>query len=478
MYFTEITSMRYCSCSGFIVWIMCSIMSLGLMFYFPGRPLEFMFIYMSFISVLFFLITNKDIFEPFYLFSLYYLSLIASSFILRLYGFENNNFMSTVYFYNDVDDLYFIGVVSVFISYLSAWAGYSIFNSKNEMPKPIEVKAIGSNYVFFIAVAFYAIGVCNFVLNIVILYDGDLLAYYKNISMRAYDFQKSVTTLGYQFMYVGTYILFISSLQKNKTSVLVFLAIIISFLISISNGRISQSIFYMATFFIINYYYNGKSKLNRKYVLFGAIGVLVGISMYIVRFASSLYVNAVNDDFLLSEFINNAINVDFLIGALFERGNLPNFPVFLKVIDSWSKDIGHMYGVTILHPLFSFISPNVFGLVEMPANLAKEQWYLHLPTGSLPVTGLGEMFVNFSYAGFIFGMFLFGALGAFIRNLTIKSRSGIFLIFYAKFSIGFYMLYPKGELNNLSLFWMLFASLVIYIIINLKSLLSSRHPHS
>ncbi|WP_265454690.1 hypothetical protein, partial [Aeromonas salmonicida] len=162
--------------------------------------------------------------------------------------------MSTVYFYNDVDDLYFIGVVSVFISYLSAWAGYSIFNSKNEMPKPIEVKAIGSNYVFFIAVAFYAIGVCNFVLNIVILYDGDLLAYYKNISMRAYDFQKSVTTLGYQFMYVGTYILFISSLQKNKTSVLVFLAIIISFLISISNGRISQSIFYMATFFIINYY--------------------------------------------------------------------------------------------------------------------------------------------------------------------------------------------------------------------------------
>jgi oligosaccharide repeat unit polymerase len=472
--------MRYCSCSGFIVWIICSIMSLGLMFYFPGRPLEFMFIYMSFISVLFFLITkkNKDIFEPFYLFSLYYLSLIAASFILRLYGFENNNFMSTVYFYNDVDDLYLIGVVSVFISYLSAWAGYSIFNSKNEIPKPIEVKAIGSNYVFFIAVAFYAIGVCNFVLNIVMLYDGDLLAYYKNISMRAYDFQKSVTTLGYQFMYVGTYIFFMRALQKKKMSVLVSLAILVSFLISISNGRISQSIFYMATFFILYYYYSGKYKLNRQYMLFGAIGVLFGISMYIFRFASSLYVNAVNDDFLLFDFISNAINVDFLVGALFEKGNLPNFPVLLKVIDSWSQDIGHMYGVTILHPIFNFISPNVFGFIEMPANLAKEQWYLHLPTGSLPVTGPGEMFANFSYAGFLLGMFLFGALGAFIRNLTIKSKSGIFLIFYAKFSIGFYMLYPKGELNNLSLFWMLFPSLVIYIIIHLISRLSSRRLHS
>ncbi|MEV3819187.1 hypothetical protein, partial [Aeromonas dhakensis] len=218
--------------------------------------------------------------------------------------------------------------------------------------------------------------------------------------------------------------------------------------------------------------------LNVGNFFLGMLLVLVGISVYGLRIASSLSVNTADDSFELSTYISEFLSFDYLSHILFDKGYTPNFALLMKVIDSWSYDIGYMYGSTILHPIFNFVSPNVFGLVEMPAVLAKQQWYMHTQDGNLPVTGIGEMYVNFSYMGFVFGMFLFGALGAFIRNLMVKTRSAIFLIFYAKFIIGFYMLYPKGELNNLSIFWMLFASLIIYIIVNLNSRLSSRHPCS
>ncbi|WP_429192654.1 O-antigen polymerase [Aeromonas salmonicida] len=449
------------------IWIALLLLMLGLSIKYTGDVSEFILIYLNvaIVSAVLILPKNKDLFDPFHLFSLFYMMFIASAYVLRINGFDNNYFLSTVSFYSDLDSLFLYGLVALLVSYVSAFFGYYFFSENNSLSKPIYSRAFESKTIIYIAVMLYGIGVVNFVLNVIIISSGDIIVFYKTISMRFYDFQKPVTTLGYHCMYIACYIFFISAMQKNKLSITVGFLIALSFIMMLSNGRIGQSIFYITTFFIIYYYYNGRYKLNFIYSLLGILLILVGVSVYGLRIASSLSINSANNEFDFSSYIHEFISVDYLSHILFEKGYTPNFALLMKVIDSWSYDIGYMYGATILHPIFSFASPNVFGLVEMPAVLAKQQWYMHTQDGNLPVTGIGEMYVNFSYMGFIFGMFLFGALGALIRNFMVRTRSAIFLIFYAKFIIGFYMLYPKGELNNLSLFWMLFPSISIYIII-------------
>lgn len=448
------------------VWSIILLLTLTLLNSYPGEGIEFALIFFSFAIVSAFLILpkNKDLFDPFYLFSLCYVTFIASAYILRVNGLNNNHFISTTNFYNNIDTVYMYGLIALIVSYISALTGYCFFSTNSRVYKPFHSSAFDSKTIFYIAVFLYVIGFVNFMINIFIISSGDIVLYYKTISMRYYDFQGPVTTLGYHSMYIACYIFFISAMQNRKLNTMISIIVISSFIIMISNGRIAQSIFYLTTFLIIYYYYNGSYKLNVRYSFLGMLLVLVGISVYGLRIASSLSLNTVDGGFELSTYISEFLSFDYLSHILFDKGYTPNFALLMKVIDSWSYDIGYMYGSTILHPIFNFVSPNVFGLVEMPAVLAKQQWYMHTQDGNLPVTGIGEMYVNFSYMGFIFGMFLFGALGALIRNLMIKTRSAIFLIFYAKFIIGFYMLYPKGELNNLSVFWMLFPSISIYII--------------
>ncbi|HHQ4574538.1 TPA: O-antigen polymerase [Aeromonas hydrophila] len=433
---------------------------------YPGEGIEFALIFFSFAVVLAFLILpkNKDLFDPFYLFSLCYVTFIASAYILRVNGLNNNHFISTTRFYNNIDTVYMYGLIALIISYISALTGYCFFSTGSRVYKPFHSSAFDSKTIFYIAVFLYAIGFVNFIVNIFFISSGDIFLYYKTISMRYYDFQGPVTTLGYHSMYIACYIFFISAMQNRKLSTMISTLIMASFIIMISNGRIAQSIFYLTTFLIIYYYYNGSYKLNVRYSFLGILLVLIGIGVYGLRIASSLSLNTIDGSFELSMYISQFLSFDYLSNILFDKGYTPNFALLMKVIDSWSYDIGYMYGATLLHPIFNFFSPNVFGFVEMPAVLAKQQWYMHTQDGNLPVTGIGEMYVNFSYMGFIFGMFLFGALGALIRNLMVKTRSAIFLIFYSKFIIGFYMLYPKGEFNNFSVFWMLFPSISIYII--------------
>ncbi|MCY1458080.1 hypothetical protein D9M71_754330 [compost metagenome] len=62
-------------------------------------------------------------------------------------------------------------------------------------------------------------------------------------------------------------------------------------------------------------------------------------------------------------------------------------------------------------------------------------------------------------------MFLFGSLGASIYNFAARQGSNIFLIFYAKFAVGFFMLYPKGEFNNFGFLWMAIHPFSIWLLI-------------
>ena len=429
-------------------------------------------------SILILLIGKRriDYFEPIYLFSIYYVFVYVAAFFTAYRGFEYNVFIDSTIFYEDVDYIYTLTIFVCVISYFSVLCGYYLFVKRLDEFNPKSIKGVGSPMFFFIALVFCLIGLVNFTYNIYSMYGGDFIGYYKNISMRSYDFSQGGSTLGYNFLYAGIYMLFIRWLQTDKNMISTFGLVFLSIMVFSSNGRITNTIFYLGSFLMIFYYNKGFYLLNKRFFFVGLAVAVLGVLFYSLRYASSLYYNNLYDfssggvlDFLSGFFV-----LDNLALFLVDKGNIPNFALLMKVVDSWGEELNYMYGSTILFPLYGFISSDLFGLIPMPAVVVKQEWYSHILGGNLPITGMGEMIVNFSVVGFPLGMFFFGALGAFFRNLFIKMKSNVYLIFYTNFCF-FYLLYPKGEFNNFNTFWMAFSSVVFLMSLSLVRSFNSRN---
>ena len=334
-----------------------------------------------------------------------------------------------------------------------------------------KIKGIESPLFLFLTLFFYVVGATNFIYILMTLYSGDLLAYFRNISIRSLEFSDGITTIGYQLVYAASYMLFLRALQTKRLKLLTYLLISGSVLMIASNGRVTQTIFYALSFFMIYYYNGGASKMKKWILPLFLLVPVIGVGFYSFRYMSSLYYNkyiySIDVRLLISFF-----DLESLSSSI-ARGNIPNFPLLMKVIDSWGQDIGYMLGSTLLYPIYGSISNNLFDMVEMPAVTAKEIWYSALTGGNLPVTGMGEMIANFSIIGFPVGMFFFGALGGYLRNILLCKRSNVFLIFYSRF-IPFFALYSKGEFNNFNLLWMAFPSFLLWISIRLTRAVSVR----
>lgn len=411
---------------------------------------------------------NSDIFEPFYLFSIYYSLLYFSAINLSHKKFDNV-YLNHVNLYSSVEDLYTLTLIVILIGFIFTFLGAKIIKLQNNPVLKIKKLNFNSPYIRIMIYILYLIGFINFIWNIFIFYNGNVYEFYVDFANRASNFVDSGTTLYYNFLYVSAYMMFIAMLEKNKIDFFKVLLIIISFLIFISNARIVETIFYFASFFVI-YYYNNKSrqKLNIKFLLLGIILSCFAILIYFLRIQSSLI--SFQGGSLL-DFLGVSDNLfDIFIFNIFEKGNVPNFPVLMKIIDSCGRDLGYFYGATLLSPLYNFISPNFYGLIEIPAVITKNYWYADFPGGNIPITIVGEMVLNFSLYFFPIGMFFFGLIGSFFYMKIFEFKSNLYIIFYAKF-IFHYMFSPKGEMNNFSIFWMAFPALVIIIIFLLIRLL-------
>jgi oligosaccharide repeat unit polymerase len=414
---------------------------------------------------------QKDYFDPFYLFSLYYISVYVAALFLVEEGIKNNRYVYSTRFYNDIDQVYTLALLISLVSYISALIGYEIVAGKYPVNPMHKTRGIESPLFLFVSLFFYVVGSINFIYILMTLYAGNVLAYFRNISVRGIEFSDGITTIGYQLVYAASYMLFLRALQTERLKPLTYLLVSGSILIMASNGRVTQTIFYALSFIIIYYYNGGAFKIKRWIPLLFLFMPLIGVAFHSFRYMSSLYYNEYIDTMDIRLLIH-FFDIESLASSI-SRGNIPNFPVLMKVIDSWGKDIGYMFGSTLLYPIYGFISNNLFELVEMPAVSAKEVWYSTLIGGNLPVTGMGEMVANFSIIGFPLGMFLFGALGGYFSNTLFRNRSQAFLILYSRF-IPFFALYPKGEFNNFNLLWMAFPSLIFWLSIRFTRAVSLR----
>lgn len=420
-----------------------------------------------------FFILNKKllIFEPVFLFSAYYTTVIIAGAYSIVTNFSTNIYVQNVRFTKDIGVLTGYVCMYFFLGYISMLAGYYLIKRRDlEINFELESKSQLSGIVLnIVIVSFLLIGFANFFHNIWTFAGGNLIEYMKNVSTRHREFAISGTTLGYLFAYSAMYVWFFKLIRRNvywSKSFLIFLFLTI--LMKASTGRVLGTMFYITSFIGIYYFIEISRKRvlsNAKYYIAGFAIALTGILFYFMRIMSSLSFNNKLGDNIGETFIGLLNRTGYY---LIDKGNIPNIGAVLKIIDSWAKDIGYLYGQSLITWASNILPSSLRPEAYQPSVMIKQTWYLHIRGGNLPPTCIGEMYANFGFLGPIIGMFFFGCLCALLYNFIIKSKSYWALVIYIQIALGFIMIYPKGEFDNLTL-WDIVPILLLIVVMKIVS---------
>ncbi len=423
--------------------------------------------------IIFYFINNKKIilFEAFTLFFAYSISVIISCLSIYYSSFQGTHFITSQFFLTDIEDLFQITLVYLVICYLFAYIGYK--SVRKEFKPQIDLHSDGVSVkvtrIFIIIFAF--IGVSNFYINVLKFAGGNPITYFSNISIRSMEFGDSGgTTAGYILAYTAGYLWLYTLAKMNKKITYCFIIYaVITVAIKASTGRVIGTLIFAVSYFMIYYFLNfdQESKKHKKYVISVTIAVFLAITLYFFRVTSSLNFNGqVNSDWI--GVMLSFVNFDILNYYLVDKGNIPNVGVLMKIIDAWSNEMNFLYGKSLFTWVYGILPPELRPADYQISIIIKETWYMGVRGGALPPTGMGEMFVNFGYLGSIFGMYIFGAFSACIFNLLNRFNNFWYLIVYTNITLGFVLIYAKGEFDNLSL-WYILPITCTYILLKFVS---------
>jgi oligosaccharide repeat unit polymerase len=411
----------------------------------------------------FYLNRNFVFFEPINLFNFFSIGAFISIIYYYFYGFSKSEYITLTNFKEDIDWLFVKAIYFSTIGLIMANIGYFIFknNFKINITQDFNISdlALKVTIVLFLTLCYL-----NFSYNVLIHAGGNIFVYLSNVSLRTYEFQASGTSFFYNFGFIAPYLYLYLCLKKNKISYkfyFVFLSIII---IKFSMGRLLHTVNYTISILAFQYFYNYYKLryFHIKYMIGMLSLVFLGIFMYFLRLLSSLnFNNLVNQSF--TDQLLDFVKVDSLFNFLIEKGNIPNIPILMKIIDSWESDIGFYYGKSFITWIYNSFPASLRPLEYQSSFVIKNTWYIkHIGGGSLPPTGIGEMYLNFGFLGVFFGMFLFGAIMAKTYNLLKKLNNIWYLMIYTQILVYFFAIYPKGEFDNMSLFY-IFPFVFTYI---------------
>ncbi len=423
---------------------------------------------------------TKDFFDPFYLFSLCYALVPIGSFYSII-----TRFSTAVYINNDMNfdkfiELYSLGLQMFIIGYIATICGYYILMNQCKDNTNLKIKNCNTKYISntalrTVVVLFACIGIGNFLYNVYLFSSGDIILYLQTISLRSSEFKLGGTTLGYHAIEMAV-LMYLYYLFRNKYSVgFSFYALLIaSLIILFSKGRLFYMATYMGTVIGVYYYFvYDLKKYNRIFFCIGISAILLFIGSYFFRYVSSYIIGyGLTDISEILKILGTSLS-QFGYYAV-DKGNIPNITLLPTIIENYSFD-NYLYGSSYLIPVFGDI-PGIISLLDIdnsiPAILVKNTYFSHISSGSLPVTVIGEAFMNFGYVGIPLIMFVVGLLAATLRKFLLNHTNIFVLIIYLKIGIGFFAILPKGEFNNFTI-WMIIPTMVTYIVLRVITLVSN-----
>lgn len=441
----------------------------------------YMLLFLLFMTLTSYFIIEKKfvIFNPFTLFVLYSYSGILASIYLYTSKFESTLFITEQSFSMDIFNLLNVALFYMIFSYIFAYIGYKTFKKNFEPSIDLYNDGISLKIVNVIIIIFAIFAILNFSYNIFKFAGGNPLEYMSNVSTRHLEFQNSGgTTLFYLFGYVAGYLWLYKLMKKGKkisTSFYFLLFVLLTIFMKATTGRIFETLSYLLSYVVIYYFVNYKteSQNNKKYILSIVALMSLGLLFYLFRITSSLAYN----DMLTASFIDTIfqfVNFDSIMYLAVDKGNIPNISVLMKIIDGWGDTIPFLYGESLFTWLYGIIPSSIRPEGYQPSVMIKQVWYSHIQGGNLPPMGMGEMFVNFWYFGAVFGMFIFGAFVAFMYNLLNRFNNYWYLVMFSNISVGFILLYSKGEFDNLTL-WDIIPIGMTYLLLLFLTKLSRKN---
>src|SRR5690606_20055851 len=351
-------------------------------------------------------------FNPINLFCIFYITIPLTSIYYIFTDFNNSIFIDKYLLKGDYVSLFNLATFYYLLGLVCLIAGYRMF--KNSIIGSMKFHSGNNSEMSDILIRCTAyilslIGLFNFLFNVVRFSGGNILNYLSNVALRHHEFSEvGGTTAGYHFLYIGAYLILYLHIKNKSSFFELLIIVIISTIVKASVGRIYGTVVHLMSFIAMFYFSQiGKAPVlsiyNRKFIIGALFLVLMGGVFYFYRVysARSIGTDIVFED-LISEF-SGALGM-----FVFDKGNTPTVALFMKIIDSWSHDYGYLYGKS----LFSGILP-----LELINNhgyntsiITQELWYSHLPSGALPTTAVGELYMNFGPIGVPIFMFFFGVV--------------------------------------------------------------------
>ncbi|WP_161487085.1 MULTISPECIES: O-antigen polymerase [Marinobacter] len=361
-------------------------------------------------------------------------------------------------FYSASLEVLSIKAMSLFVlGYLSFIAGASVktghpaaghFNSHRNPSLISSLKIV--SWVMILLAAL------NFSVNVVMISGGNILDYLSNTAGRSYQVAEGqgISAIGYIFGLVGVNFIFYFAGKENtskKAMLFLLMLLVIFILVRASQGRIFQTLVFIGSTYVcylIAIHQSGR--VNASYVksipVFLSLALL-GVALYFLRILSAYFYSgkdlaSVDFDFIFSGFMHFAV----------ERGNVPNVPILLTLIDKIPEETFYFAGSTIPNFLLWLIPKSLLAPDYLISLRIKELWYLDIPGGGLPPTGVGEWYANFGIAGVFVGMFLVGFTLKYIYSKALSGSSPYLKVIWANLSIGFIVIYPKTDLSQIPSF--------------------------
>ncbi len=444
-----------------------------------SHVIALVFLLVLFVSL--YILGTKDIFSPYFLYSAFLILLPVSSLYYDSIGLNHNDFLMGYFDLSNKEHLQYLqskALLYCLFCYISSTFGFFLFVNKDKPGDYSNVKdaTFSTKTILPIAFLFSFVGLVNFSYNVFFFSNGSLISYLGNIFARSYEFREmGGTTIGYIFSYMATYMLLYQSYKCNRYKGyykwLFFISLILSTLMVFSTGRIFSTISYFMVFIIVNYYWNyeiEKSRTNR-YIFLALLLLFVGVFIYFFRFASSLsYIGKAEGNLLLVAV--DLFELKDLGYFVFEKGNTPNLPLLMFIIEYWDITNKAMLGESFFSFTYAFLPSEIRPIDYQPSAVIKTEWFQHLPGGNLPPTGFGEFFMNFGLYGATLAMFFWGVLCALVTNFFRRSNNYFFLVIYASLSFGFFFQFSKNEFDNLSI-WFILPGIFSWSVLKLFSYL-------
>ena len=144
----------------------------------------------------------------------------------------------------------------------------------------------------------------------------------------------------------------------------------------------------------------------------------------------------------------------------FDCGYTVNMAIFPKIVDAWNNEIGYLYGESFFTSLNSLFNTHI----AVVSNVVRVTWFTGINDGNLPVTIIGDFFINFGLLGIIIGMLVFGMLTKTLYNVIEIKKSYWSILLYGIFIMHFVAIVAKCDFSNFPLFSLVFQSGMIFIL--------------